>query len=236
MSDRFFLWEPPAGDRCLLSEEESHHFLRVMKRRPGDELILFDGTGWEARARATRVEKGRVEAEMIDRREVSREPPLALDIAVAIPKGRRMEQMLRALAELGAREVFPILSVRGSVVPRPGAAARWHRVAVEAAKQCRRNVLLEVAEPTGISDLLSTMGEYALRILPHTDSAETLGDVIPQGTVPSPAIALIGPEGGFSPAEVGAAVAAGFLPVRLAPSTLRLETAACAVAAALLIR
>lgn len=235
MSNRFFLWEPLQGDRCLLSGEESHHFLRVMRGRVGDELTLFDGTGWEGVGQATALVGGRVEIRLIERLEVSREAQGAFDCAVAIPKGRRMETMLRALAEVGTRRVFPLLPVRGSVRPRPGARDRWRRIAVEAAKQCGRNLLLETADPCTVQDLIPSLSDYPLRLMAHPDSEETLGEVLHSHGLIFPAMALVGPEGGFSPAEVGAAVAAGFRPVRLTASTLRVETAAIAIASALLL-
>ncbi|MCZ6690454.1 MAG: 16S rRNA (uracil(1498)-N(3))-methyltransferase [Planctomycetota bacterium] len=235
MSERFFLWESLEAGRSLLSKEESHHFLRVMRGRPGDDLIVFDGTGWEAAASAVEVTAGRVRIEIREKREVSREAPRKLDLGVAIPKGPRMGSMLRSLTELGVRRVFPLRTARGSVRPRPGIEERWQRFVVEASKQCGRNLLLEVEETRTLQELLPSLGEYSLRLLAHPEGEQTLADHLSSSAALSPAIALIGPEGGFTSAESGAAIAAGFLPLRLAPSILRLETAACAAATAILI-
>ena len=235
MAERFFLWEPPDRDVCLLTAEESHHLVGVMRGRVGDEVTVFDGTGWEGPARVLRIDGGRVEVEIIERKTISREADVALDIAVAIPKGKRMGQMIRSLTEIGVRRVYPLISARSSVKPRPGAQEKWRREVVEASKQCGRNTLLEVEAAIPLGDLLPRLADYPLRLLAHADSDRALAGVIGSTSVPSPAIALVGPEGGFAPLEASAALSAGFQAVRLVPSILRIETAAFAIASALLV-
>jgi 16S rRNA (uracil1498-N3)-methyltransferase len=232
VSSRFYLSRPPEDDLAFLSEEESHHFIRVMRGRPGDELILFDGTGWEGKGEAVRIRGGRVEVRILERTEVSREAAIALDMAVAIPKGPRMEAMVRSLTEIGVRRLFPVITARGIARPRDRAITRWRRAVVEASKQCGRNLLMEVDHPRSLPESLPSWSGYGARLLPHPDAETSLAD----HPVAAPIIALVGPEGGFTPAETGAALSAGFVSVRLGPTTLRIETAACAVASSVLIR
>jgi 16S rRNA (uracil1498-N3)-methyltransferase len=232
VSSRFYLSRPPEEDLATLSMEESHHFLRVMRGRPGDEMILFDGTGWEGRGEAVRIQGGRVEVRLLERREVSREATVALDMAVAIPRGSRMEAMVRTLTEIGVRRLHPVITARGIARPRQKAVTRWRRAVVEASKQCGRNLLMEISGPRSLPESLPTWDGYGARLLPHPDAEMPLAD----HPVSAPVLALVGPEGGFTPGEIGAALSAGFVSVRLGPTILRIETAACAVASSLLIR
>ena len=235
MTDRYYLPDPVEGEEAILPPAESHHFLRVMRGRVGDGLTLFDGRGAEARAEALAIEGGRVRVRMGERREVSREASRALDIAVAVPKGNRMEAMVRSLTELGVRRVLPMICARGAVRPRPGGRERWGRAVVEASKQCGRNLLMEVDAPLPFREVLEGLGEYGERLIPHPEAEIDLAGRPGATEARATAVALVGPEGGFVSAEIGAALAAGFVAVRLAPSTLRIETAAVALASALLV-
>jgi 16S rRNA (uracil1498-N3)-methyltransferase len=143
-----------------------------------------------------------------------------------------MEAMVRTLTEMGVRRLYPVITARGIARPREKAILRWRRGVVEASKQCGRNILMEVEPPRSLPESIPDWTGYETLLLPHPESETALAD----HPVRPPVLALVGPEGGFTPAEVGAALSAGFVAVRLGPTVLRIETAACATASSILIR
>ena len=124
-----------------LSGDEAHHLVRVNRARAGQEIILFDGQGREARAVVTVVDRRGPSASLrIERPEfIERELPAPLEIFVAPPKGERMDALVRGLTELGASRIASLETERGLAGLGDHALLRWRRIAQEALKQCGRN-------------------------------------------------------------------------------------------------
>jgi 16S rRNA (uracil1498-N3)-methyltransferase len=211
----------------VLSDEDAHHLGRVLRLREGEEVIAADGRGqW---TRSTWRGEGRLEpvgtvggaiAGAV-RFEARTEPPLTL--AFAPVKGERPEWVVQKLTELGIDRIVPLLSER-SVVRWNGARGRatverLRRVALEAAAQCRRVWLPEIADTVHFGDLpaLGAPGEVVL--------AQLSGD---RPTV-SQRVVAVGPEGGWSSGEL----ASGLPTVGFGLSVLRAETAAVTAGALL---
>ncbi|MEX2176776.1 MAG: RsmE family RNA methyltransferase [Pirellulaceae bacterium] len=226
MSERFFVQRPIAGSRVELAGGEARHLAAVMRAQPGDEARLFDGSGAEFACRVTAVHKQRVELEVIERLELSRELPFALTLAVALPKGERQKWLVEKATELGVTLLIPLLTERGVAQPTAGALDRLRRSVVEASKQCGRNRLLEIAEPRQASEFFLAASPGEVRLL-----ADPAGTPLPPGGAGSNVTIAIGPEGGFTDSEVAAARSAGWQSAALGPRILRVETAAIALAA-----
>lgn len=227
MSDRFFVETPITGTRAELADAEARHLTGVLRAGVGDAVTLFDGSGAEFASRILRVGKSVVELEVLERHEISRELPLDLTLAVALPKGDRQKWLVEKLVELGVTRLVPLITERGVAQPVDSALTRLKRGVIEASKQCGRNKLMEIAEPRDASELFSAQPPGTLRLL-----AEPGGSSLSQlemGT--QKIVGAIGPEGGFTPAEVASALQAGWLGVSLGRSILRIETAAIALAA-----
>ena len=249
MSERFFVEPPIVGERAVLSGDEARHLTRVMRASVGDELVLFDGSGAEFRARVSRLAKGTVDLDIVERRQLDRELPFALTLAVALPKGERQKWLIEKATELGVTRLIPLITERGVAQPVESALARLRRSVIEASKQCGRNRLMEIAEPvllkgsgfrfqgSGREQKPESRGqgsvgrgqesEVSLRLIADP-SGQPLA-TIERGT--GDVIAAVGPEGGFTPAELAAAMECGWQPVSLGKSILRVETAALAIAA-----
>lgn len=227
MSQRFFVDRPIAGDSCQLVGDEAHHLSRVMRAQVGDEFVLFDGSGWEFVGRITRVAKDAVELAIIDRREVDRETHLPLTLAVALPKGDRQKLLVEKIVELGVTRLIPLITQRGVAQPADSALERLARGVVEASKQCGRNRLMEIHPPLDVPGLIEATQSIALRLVadprgePLTELRASTGDLI----------AAVGPEGGFTDAELAAFDKAGWDRIAMGPRILRIETAAIALAA-----
>lgn len=238
MSERFFCETPISGGRLALEGDEARHLAAVMRATVGDEVTVFDGRGQEFLCRIVRIAKTTVDCEVLESRQPQREATLRLTLAVALPKGDRQKFLVEKLTELGIARLVPLLTERGVAEPVENALSRMRRGVIEASKQCRRNLLLEVLAPRRATEFFAQAPGDLPRILAHPDgdglrtTAEALRSAHGAGCE---WICAIGPEGGFTPQEVAAAEAAGWKRVSLGPRILRVETAAAACAAILLL-
>ena len=124
MSQRFFVENPVQGDSATLVDAEAHHLTHVMRARPGLEVTLFDGTGWEFPARVEKLGRQSVELAVLDRMQVSRELALPVALAVALPKGDRQKWLVEKVTELGVARLIPLITERGVAQPVEQALAR----------------------------------------------------------------------------------------------------------------
>jgi len=226
MGERFFLDGPPRSAAATLVGDEARHLVRVLRAKPGDEVVVFDGTGCEWPARVAGITRDTVDLELGPARA---DPPVAapLTLAVALPKGDRQKWLVEKLTELGIARLVPLATARGVAEATDAARDRLRRAVIEACKQCGRNTLLEITAPVTPRQLVAGLAPPTRLVL-----AAPAGPPLPTATA-DPVVGLVGPEGGFTPEELAVFAAAGAVPARLAPHVLRVETAAVALAAAL---
>lgn len=194
-----------------------------MRLKAGAEVTLFDGRGDEFLARVESHTRRDVQLAVLERVEANREAALQLTIAAPLPKGDRQRWLVEKLTELGAAAYQPITTERSTAVPAEKALEKLRRYIIEASKQCRRNCLMAVESPRSLSELIEQT--EGTRLIAHPERKAWPG-VVPDGK--SLTIA-IGPEGGFSDAEVDQAEATGWQGVSLGQRILRVETAALAL-------
>ena len=227
MSYRFYVQPPVSEDEATLAGPEAHHLIHVMRAQVGQEIMLFDGIGAEYQAIVTQLSRQSVTASIRQRREVDRELPFALTLAVALPKGDRQKMLVEKATELGVTKLIPLITERSVAQPTGPALERLRRGVIEACKQCGRNRLLEICEPRKLGELLATQHASVLRLLAHP-SGDPISPIVDRAG--GDCELLVGPEGGFSDEEVADALAAGATTVCLGPRILRIETAAIALA------
>lgn len=208
-----------AGD-LLLAGDEAHHARTVLRLETGDEVRLADGAGRSATATITGVTKRDLRLSVSEPCVESDGPARLLTVAMAPPKGDRLSDLVRGLTELGVGTITPLATERGERMP--SSLERLQRIAGEALKQCRRAHLPLLTPGTTIPALVQSGAR--LTVLDRSGRAAAPG-------APVPITLVIGPEGGFTPAELSALVAGGAALVRLAGPILRIETAALAAAA-----
>jgi 16S rRNA (uracil1498-N3)-methyltransferase len=228
---RFF---SPQIDQGTLSPEESHHALSVLRLQTGDALTVFDGKGREGRATVSTAEKN-VLHYRVQTTHQSPAPPFQLRLGQAVPKGKAMEFILQKGTELGLPTLYPLLSDR-SVVQLDGEkaetkAAKWGQIALEACKQCGQNWLPEIHSPQTVAQFIDAQKSWGgLKLVASLQpDARPLHAVIAESRQTGSwnnVTVLIGPEGDFTPSEIGTFRSAGYLPVSLGPTILRTETAA----------
>ena len=232
---RFYIpldrWDP---DHLVLDETESRHASEVLRLREGDLVSVFNGHGHEIHARLTQQAK-RSTILTAESHHHTPPPAVPLLLAQAIPKGKNMDLVLQKATELGATGILPLLTERTVVRLDAAEAAdkqdKWQRIVIEACKQCAQNHLPAVHLPQSFESFLTHLPEAEIRLIAAlTPEARPLHAWLhdPASRRPSSALLLIGPEGDFTPVELSAALASGFLPLTLGPLILRTETAALA--------
>lgn len=212
----------------------------VLRLRAGDSAAVFDGKGSEARVRLTGAEKEGVSYQILSTTRTPK-PACRIRFGQAMIKTAGMELLIQKLTELGVSEIWPIASERS--VPKPGGEkrirGRWETIALAACKQSGQNWMPSIHEAAPLDTFLAAPD-------PAPPIARIIGSLQPEAR-PLPVLLaevraaaplhavdiLIGPEGDFTPSEIGRARSAGFRPASLGPLVLRSETASLFVAAAL---
>ncbi len=227
MADRFFTPDALGPGEYALTGPEAHHLSAVRRFAPGDEVVLFNGDGHDYPAHVLSVGKRTVVLSVLAPVVVDRELPFPLVVGSALPKGDRADFLIEKLTELGVTRFVPLLTARAVVQPKPAVVEKFARAVIEASKQCGRNRLMTIDPPQKWSDFVTRTDLPASRVVLHTGPG--LGRLV----VSAGYVVAVGPEGGFSPEEMQAAVVAGWVAASLGPRVLRVETAALAAAARL---
>jgi 16S rRNA (uracil1498-N3)-methyltransferase len=199
--------------------------MHLWNTRPGEILTVVDAAGNRYRARVTGNAQVVPFARLAFRRSV-----FLLTVYQALPEKERFELVLEKLAELGVDRVVPFVSRRSTTLARRDGkqkkSHRWPHILLRAAKQCRRATIPQLAPVLSWQDVLAeARGWDRTWMLYEGATAELLRNGLRQGAVRHAAL-MIGPEGGFSAAEVEQARSAGIMPVSLGTRILRTETAA----------
>jgi 16S rRNA (uracil1498-N3)-methyltransferase len=227
MADRFHVNCTLAPGLVVLAGPEAHHLSAVCRARPGDPVVLFNGDGHEYPGRVVEVSRRDVTVEVLAVDSPQRELPQPLHIAAPLPKGDRAQFLVEKLTELGVTCLHLLLTDRAVVQPREAKVEKLQRYVIEASKQCGRNVLMRVEPPRPWREVVTDTTLPACRLVAHPGAAWH------EGLSAEATVAAVGPEGGFTEAEVALALANGWRAVGLGPRVLRVETAALALAARL---
>ena len=234
---RFYCSQPLATGLTVDLPETVAHHLHVVRLQPGAGLTLFNGEGGQYRATLVESGKRRATALVDGFDAVEAEAPYPVTLAQGLPEGSKMDWIVEKAVELGAAAIQPLAAQR-SVVRLSGERAdkrqaHWQGVIVSASEQCGRNRLAQLhALADSRAWLAQPATDDSLRILLSPRATDSLAHWA--RTTPARAVTLlIGPEGGFSPEEEAAALAAGALALSMGPRVLRTETAGLAALALL---
>ena len=216
---------------------ETHHMLRVKRAKIGDLIILFNGRGDECSAEIIEVKGSKVKVKIGQIKAVSKESNVGIDIAFAIPKGKRSHFLIQKCAELGVQKLFPLHYERSVVKLKAdcsGKIKKWQKIAVEASKQCGRNTITEINDVMDFGSILKCVGNYDISLFACNQSvSNNLKNILKEHQRVNNIISFIGPEGGFTSKEMEMAKEAGCEFVSLGQSTLRVETSAIVISAIL---
>ena len=234
MAHRYFASEIQ-GDTAALTGPEARHLGKVLRAQVGQTVTLCDGVGTDYDAAITGIDSDRVEFSLSNARPTDAEPATRVTLFVGYPKQDKLEQIVQKGVELGAAQIVPFFSRFCVVTPKKEDQknVRYNRIAAEAAKQCGRGRLPDVAMPMDFAHLPIAMKDYDAVLFCYELGGEPLRTVAPP--LAGQKLALItGAEGGFAPEEAKTLIEAGAIPIGLGPRILRCETAPVAGLAALM--
>lgn len=256
---------PPDVDRFTIRGEDARHIRQVLRMQPGEVLVVGDAARVDHVCVIDGFTEDGVALEIRERQPNQTEPSFQATIYQGLPKGDKFDQIVQKAVELGISRIVPVVCRRSIVKLDIADAAkknvRWSRIAQEAAKQCGRGAIPEVALPlrfaAAVAEASRAMAGGALAFIPYEAERDQglrqlLEDRLPAASIMRSALEavnaegavaeaenrpevafFIGPEGGFAPEEIDQALAAGIVPVSLGRRILRTETAGPAVLAML---
>lgn len=226
MARRTYCPGPWPSSTFALPVAEAHHLRDVLRQTVGAEVTLFDGAGTEAVAEIIELTAQSVLVRILRTAAVAT-TSAALTLAVAFPKGDRSKWLIEKITELGVTRCQPLITERTIVDPGAGKLDKLRHTIVEASKQCGRNDLLELLPPVEFRRLLGTLPDTTTRWMAAPGGKPV--EIADFQTTPEHLV-LIGPEGGFSPAEVAFALEHQTRLLGFGQHILRIETAAVAAA------
>ena len=223
--------------RLTLVAEAARHVGGALRIRPGEHLVAVTPDGVEHMCRVVSASPREVVAEVVESHPSRAEPRRAVRVCQALLKGDQLERILEYGSELGVASFQPMLTER--TVARPdsgklrGRMDRWRQVCRQGAELAQRGLVPDVLEPASLGDALSAAATAGFRafLLYEGPGLPSLSSALP---VTGPCCLAVGPEGGWSEAEVMLARQAGAEPVTLGPRIMRpLPAVLAAVALAL---
>lgn len=236
---RVFTDQPLAAGRTVdLETGPARHLVKVLRLRPGDEVVLFNGDGLDYPGRMVATgDRGAGRLEVGDPVAPGTESPLDITLVQAVGKGEKMDWLVQKAVELGVAAILPVLTERGQVRLEVNRAAKkhdhWRKVAVAACEQSGRARVPEVKPPRPLAEVLDHLPRDAAGYVLHPGDDATVGDI---DTSTAAIVLVVGPEGGWTDTELKALTAAGLVRLGFGPRVLRTETAGPAVIAALQAR
>ena len=232
-SPRFYYdGELTSNTPVILGEALTHHIKNVLRLKPQNAVILFNGRGGEYPAIIDAIEKKQTRVFTSEWQIGCAESPLQITLAPSISSREKMDLIVQKAVELGVYALQPVITER-SIARFKGERSdertqHWQKVAIAACEQCGRNFIPEIRPLLPLDTALLRVGEHESRFFLHPGAATALRD-IPR---PDAAIRLlVGPEGGYANNEVDLITKHGFTPVSLGPRVLRMETASLAALA-----
>ncbi|MFT4629298.1 MAG: 16S rRNA (uracil1498-N3)-methyltransferase [Arenicella sp.] len=228
----FFHANLSLGDTSAsLEGSEIAHARNSRRLKTGQEIKLLNGNGLVAECEIDQIGRNLLTVSVQNIREVAPSSH-KLTIATAIPKGDRQRTMVDMLTQLSVSEIialecdYSVTTVKGKLIQK------WQRVAIEACKQSQNPYLPLIGQSLPVPALLESLRSQSTIQAFYTDAGgERVSEMLKAAVANENTTILIGPEGGFSEAEISAFDRAGLLPLRLAADILRTETAAITAAA-----
>ena len=230
LSKFFVPREQITNKRVVLTGSDVSHIRTVLRLKAGDSIqVISDSDKWLT-VRLVEVKSKEIHGEVIASDTMNVESPLAVHLGQALTKANKFDAILRKSVELGVRSVTPLVTERCVVkilpTKRGNKTERWKKISLESSKQCGRSQVPQVADNIEtLETFCSNNKEQDLKLVFwELEEKKSLKDLKLEVEPRSVAV-LIGPEGGFSLAEIEKVRQYGFQTVSLGPRILRAETA-----------
>ena len=220
-------------DELILDQEESYHLGKVLRAQVGSSLEVLDGRGSLADAEVAQLDRKATRVKILGWKSFAPPKPF-FQMAVAMTKANRWEEIIRPLTEMGVGRITPLFTERTEVrIPADkemGKLAKWRKLAIEACKQSGNPWLPKIDPPVRFEELLQDDENLRLMASLRAHSAKPL---IELERMTDKVQLIIGPEGGWTEEEENLAAENGVNVFSLGPNVLRVETATlCALAVA----
>ncbi len=236
---RRFFTEPEniKGNTAYIKDDASH-ITKVLRMNVGDEILVFDGTGYEYTAKLKEINKIECIAEITERTKSLSEPEVKITLFQGLPKASKMEYIVQKAVELGVYEIVPVEMERCVVrlnddKSKADKVRKWQKVSVEAVKQCGRGKIPQIAMPIDFKTAVSKLKEFDLAIMPYEimghDGDKGLKEILKSNPQAKRIAIIVGSEGGFSDSEAMLAKENGIFQCGLGKRILRTETVGSAL-------
>ena len=220
----------------VITGDDVKHISKVLRLRTGDEITVCDSCGSDYVCAIEDISQTQVEAKILSTSPNRAESPLHITVYQGLPKSDKMDYIVQKCVELGAVSIVPVATARAVVKlhDEEKKRTRWQKIALEAAKQCGRGIIPTVGNVTDLRKVIDSLEPDALNILPYENEDHRRLRQAMSGYSGDKVNIIIGPEGGFDPAEIFAAESKGIHIVTLGPRILRTETAPIAAISAIM--
>lgn len=229
-----------SGDKIRIEGGDVNHMKNVLRMKLHEKAEISDGESRTYLCEVEAYEEDVAVLHILEEMEADTEPASKLYLFQGLPKSDKMELIVQKAVELGVYQVIPVAMKRSVVRLDDKKAAkkadRWNSIAESAAKQAGRSRIPEVTMPLSYKEALKMAEELDVTLLPYelAGGMEVTREVIRQIKCGQSVGIFIGPEGGFEPEEVDAAVSMGAKVITLGRRILRTETAGLATLAVLM--
>ncbi len=222
--------------KVTITGSDVNHIKNVLRMAKGEEFsVCTDADDNEYRVMLSEYGEDTVICELLFVKRSDTELPCKVYLFQGLPKSDKMELIIQKTVELGVYAVIPVKCKRSVVKidekKIPSRVSRWQAISEAAAKQSKRGVIPKIYEPVTFKEALEFVKDFEVKIIPYeladnmAATRKLLEEVKPQDKV----AVFIGPEGGFAPEEIEAAVKSDVTPVTLGKRILRTETAGMTV-------
>lgn len=224
------------ADAPFLEGDDAHHIIKSLRIRVGEDLTVCDTKGYDYHCTVTEISDGKVALQINETVKSSTEPSTFVTLYQCLPKGDKMDSVVKQSVELGVGRIVPVLSENCVSRPDPKSLAkkceRWQRIAIEAAGQCGRGILPEVSDCVSLKSVTKELKNFDKAFFCYELGGKPFGGI--DSTTKNVAI-IIGPEGGFTKSEAESLEQSGATVTTLGPRILRTETAPLAALASIML-
>ena len=239
---RFFMEniDREPGEPLSIMGQDAQHISKSLRMKAGEKLTVCGGLEYDLLCEITGIYDDRVELTVAEKTFTESEPSVTVTLYQGVPKGNKLELIIEKTIELGVSRIVPVLMQRSVSRPDAKSAAKKHerygKQAVSAAKQCGRGIIPEVGEMLIFREMIEQLKRHQAVLFFYECGGEPLSSVMEKisGEGWRDIAMVIGPEGGFDPAEAQALREAGAFTATLGKRILRTETAPIAALAAIM--
>jgi len=209
--------------KLILEKSSSHHLIKVLRKKEGDQIVLFDGKGNSCLGVISKIHRSEVQLDIIEVFKKSLRSGIEINLGQSLIKNDPFNLTIQKATELGVTSFHPLITERSELKIKMtrNRSLRWNLIARGACEQCGENWLPIIEDPIKL-DKWATNVESKIKILLYPNSDNKISDFKYKDSVSL----AIGPEGDFSDYEVDSLTEKGFIPVSIGKRILRAETAA----------